>query len=543
MILDYITEKIKKPFLKTPLDKVDTQVPYHKIEKDLSDEYDNFQFQTFFDSINNGYINIYQRTSEQAQKIDVYRQIARIAQCYAGINEIVDEIAYSRDFNIPLKIDIDLKNKKLEKEIIESFNKILKLIGAERNLYSFIRQSYIDGQMNVFIKYDENKKGIKNIYYLDPRFLYFDLKTQTYKYNDYLSSTINSNNYISNYFLYNTIRTNVNHSDIQEFEFSIEELVHQNFGIIADNGVILSELESAIKPANQLKTLEDLLIPLRFSRSVSRRVFNIDLSELPNSKAEAYMRELTNKFKYKKQYNTETGEVMNNQHITTMVEDYWIGNKAGAKGMTVDVLDETGNLGELGDILYFYKLLYRSMGIPTNRIYLDESSQQPLFDLQADAITNEDIRFFQKITRIRQIYTDFFMKLLKRELIATNKCNEIQFDNELKEHINIYFAEENQFIDRMNITVFMKKVEAFQVAKEFGGTVLPVDTLYKEIFKYSDNEIKEILTAIQKESKNKLYKTFYQSEEYDNSDQDSNDTENSKNNEPDANQDSEEFQD
>ena len=514
-MFEFLTERLNKTFLKQPLEKIEPEVPLGRVIRDLGNE-NSLRFQTYFDDVNGfSYIDQSMKASEQAQKIEIYRQTSKIAECSSGISEIVDEIVYSRDFKEPLKIEIELNNNKLEDAITKAFDKILNLFGTKRNLYAFVRQTYIDGQMNVFVKYNEKiKNGIESIYLLDPRFLWFDLEKQVYKYIDFNSQSSLKDNFMANTRFIQALSKNgkplrINKEDL---EFNIEEIVRQDFGLYSDSGIILSELEASVKTANQLKTLEDLLIPLRFSRSVSRRVFNIDLSELPNSKAEAYMRELTNKFKYKKQYNTETGEVLNNQHITTMVEDYWVGNKAGAKGMQVDVLDETGNLGELGDILYFYKLLYRSMGIPINRIYLDDNSQQPLFDLQADAITNEDIRFFQKITRLRGVYTEFLMQLLKRELISTKVCSEDQFE-EFKENINIFFSDETQFIERMNTTLFMKKVEAFSTAQEFGGKILPVSVLFKEIFKFSDDEIKKNLKEIQKESKDPLFKHFYQSDE------------------------------
>ena len=514
-MFEFLTERLNKTFLKQPLEKIEPEVPLGRVIRDLGNE-NPLRFQTYFDDVNGfSYIDQSMKASEQAQKIEIYRQTSKIAECSSGISEIVDEIVYSRDFKEPLKIEIELNNNKLEDAITKAFDKILNLFGTKRNLYAFVRQTYIDGQMNVFVKYNEKiKNGIESIYLLDPRFLWFDLEKQVYKYIDFNSQSSLKDNFMANTRFIQALSKNgkplrINKEDL---EFNIEEIVHQDFGLYSDSGIILSELEASVKTANQLKTLEDLLIPLRFSRSVSRRVFNIDLSELPNSKAEAYMRELTNKFKYKKQYNTETGEVLNNQHITTMVEDYWVGNKAGAKGMQVDVLDETGNLGELGDILYFYKLLYRSMGIPINRIYLDDNSQQPLFDLQADAITNEDIRFFQKITRLRGVYTEFLTQLLKRELISTKVCSEDQFE-EFKENINIFFSDETQFIERMNTTLFMKKVEAFSTAQEFGGKILPVSVLFKEIFKFSDDEIKKNLKEIQKESKDPLFKHFYQSDE------------------------------
>lgn len=527
-MFEFLTERLNKTFLKQPLEKIDPEVPLGRVIRDLGNE-NSLRFQTYFDDVNGfSYIDQSMKASEQAQKIEIYRQTSKIAECSSGISEIVDEIVYSRDFKEPLKIEIELNNNKLEDAISKAFDKILNLFGTKRNLYAFVRQTYIDGQMNVFVKYNEKiKNGIESIYLLDPRFLWFDLEKQVYKYIDFNSQSSLKDNFMANTRFIQALSKNGKPLKINKeyLEFNIEEIVHQDFGLYSDSGIILSELEASVKTANQLKTLEDLLIPLRFSRSVSRRVFNIDLSELPNSKAEAYMRELTNKFKYKKQYNTETGEVLNNQHITTMVEDYWVGNKAGAKGMQVDVLDETGNLGELGDILYFYKLLYRSMGIPINRIYLDDNSQQPLFDLQADAITNEDIRFFQKITRLRGVYTEFLMQLLKRELISTKVCSEDQFE-EFKENINIFFSDETQFIERMNTTLFMKKVEAFSTAQEFGGKILPVSVLFKEIFKFSDEEIKKNLKEIQKESKDPLFKHFYQSDEeedFDSRDNDSGD--------------------
>lgn len=527
-LLSNINEKLEKLFLRQPIEKIDTDLPLNRIQQNLSDD-EVINYPGFFDTANNqgfSFVDKQQIASEQAQKIDIYRQTAKIAECNAGLTEIIDELVYSRDFKNPLSIEVNIENKKIQDTIVKSFEKIMRLFNYKKYLYSFVRSTYIDGQMNVLLRYDNN--GVSSIYHLDPRFLIFDFENQVYKYMDLNSSISLKNNFMGNYKFYNALKKNGKriNMDNSVFEFNIEEIVHQDFGYYSDKGIILSELENSIKTANQLKTLEDLLVPLRFSRSVSRRVFNIDVSELPNSKAEAYMKNLVNRFKYRKQYNTETGEVTNNQHITTMVEDYWIGNKSGAKGMTVDVLDETGNLGELGDILYFYKLLYKSMGIPVNRIYLDEGSQQNLFDLQSDSITNEDIKFFQKITRIRQVYSEFFMQILKRDLVSSKKFKEKDFDS-LKQDINIYFTEENQFIERMNLTIFMKRIDAFSTAKDFGGSVLPVKTLYKEIFRFTDDEIKENLQEIRKESKNKLYKHFYQDFDYsDSSEPDSEEPEN-----------------
>ena len=284
--------------------------------------------------------------------------------------------------------------------------------------------------------------------------------------------------------------------------------MHIDFGKIDNKeGLILSYLERAIKPANMLKTLEDLLIPLRFSRSISRRVFNVDVSDLPTSKAEMAMKKIQEQFKYKKFLNTETGEVTNQQHITGMVEDYWFANRNGQKGTSVDTIDETGNLGELGDIMYFYKKLYRSLGIPTNRI--STSDEDKNFDYDSSQITKEDFKFYLFINRLRKIYIDMFVNILKRHVITKGIMSEDEF-NQYQDKIKIFFVGENYYLERMKLANFEKRLNIYSSARDYSGTLFSVEYLYRNIFKFDDDEIKEMMTEIQKEKKNPLFKHLYE---------------------------------
>lgn len=509
-----ILEKLKKTFLNQPTDKIDPGLPYNRIRQDLSSD-EPLNYQMFFSDNTSdiSFMDENQKVTTQAEKINMYRELARIPECSIGINEIVDEIIYSRDLFSPLKIDVNVDNEKIENAITKAFEKIILLFNNQKYFYKFVRDSYIDGQMNVLLNYDKKniKKGIQSISFLDPRYLTFDLKKNIYKYVDNISINTNQQPGIFQWIFFNNLDKTPKYK-YDMYEYNIEELVHQNFGLIGENGVILSELEQSIKPANILKTLTDLLVPMRMSHSVARRVWNVDVSELPNSKADSYMKDLVLKLKSKKRYNVETGEVQNGQHLVAMTEDYFFGNKAGGKGVSIDTIDETGNLGELSDIMYFYKLLYRSMGIPLNRISLDEQSQSPNFDLNSDSTTNEDMRFFMKITRLRAAYTDFFKQILKRELVATKVLSEAQF-NTYKNNIKIYFKEENQFLERMNLTLFLKRIDAFSMAKDFGGKILPMATLYKEIFRMTDEEVRETIKKIDDESKDPVLSRLYNSEE------------------------------
>ena len=263
----FLFEKIKS-FLKSPEIPNIEEIPIDKVQKNLSDEF-QIDYMSFFDSKNSGiYYDNIQKASTQATKIDLYRTTAKIDSVAIGLGVIADEITYTEDFKTPFMLNCDLDNQKIEKGIQESFDNICSLMNIDKNLYLLVLNSYIDGQICAYIEY--GKKSIDKIYILDPRFLTYNLKDNIYKYID-----TQANNSIFN--------TNIlNAGKVREFE--PENIVCIDFGLRSDDGIILSELEKIVKTANQLKTLEDLLIPLRFSRSISRRVFNVDVSDLPKDR-------------------------------------------------------------------------------------------------------------------------------------------------------------------------------------------------------------------------------------------------------------------
>lgn len=500
----FLLEKLKKTFLKQPSQQPLNVTP-NKIQSDLTNTDDYLVYRSFFDSEYNnltGALNSAQ-VYKQAEKIDLYRKIAEYPEVSDAIDEIVDEICYTQDLEEFLKIECDTDNKQLDNAIVESFEEILKLMNIDKNIYDLIRQIYIDGQGNILCEYHEGK--LVNLKYIDPKYLTFDFEKGVYKYVDEYNSLyltrVMQNGQQRNYRKTTTDAEIIN-------EYNIDEVVHIDFGKIDNKeGLILSYLERAIKPANMLKTLEDLLIPLRFSRSISRRVFNVDVSDLPTSKAEMAMKKIQEQFKYKKFLNTETGEVTNQQHITGMVEDYWFANRNGQKGTSVDTIDETGNLGELGDIMYFYKKLYRSLGIPTNRI--STSDEDKNFDYDSSQITKEDFKFYLFINRLRKIYIDMFVNILKRHVITKGIMSEDEF-NQYQDKIKIFFVGENYYLERMKLANFEKRLNIYSSARDYSGTLFSVEYLYKNIFKFDDDEIKEMMTEIQKEKKNPLFKHLYE---------------------------------
>ena len=431
---------------------------------------------------------------KQKTKIMKYRQLAMAPDVTDAIDEIVNEIIFSYDDLVPLKININEENEKLVEALTEKFEKILKLTDIKRSFFQIVKRSYTDGMILMHTAYDKKntKNGIQKIRMIEPSMFYFDAKTNTYKYmkeNEYGYGA--------------SIR------DVSK-EYSLEEIVREDFGIY-DGKLNLGYLEYAMKPANLLRTLEDLLVPLRFSRSISRRVFNVDIGDLPNKRGREVMEEHQTKFKYKKFYNNETGEVSNQQHITSMVEDYWFSNRSGGKGTTVDVLDESGNLGELGDIIYFSKKLYRSMKVPSNRISVDPDGDKD-YDYDTTRVTKEDMKFFMFISRLRQVYSSLFKEILKREVISTGVMSTEEW-NDKEDFISISFVNENKFIEKMDLDNFMTKLDIYATAQEYQGKLFSVDTILKKIFRYTDEEIVQEMKKIQKEEKDPNFAKFYQKEE------------------------------
>lgn len=491
-----LTEMVKS-FLSAPEDPNKTQSSTVQQDKVLNDlDNDSQTVGSFFDS-DSSVGGLFGNNSEsdtlfkQKEKIQKYRQLSMIPDVTDAIEEIVNEIIFTYDGTQPVKIDIDEENEKLKEAVDKRFQRLINLMGIERNFFHIVKQGYVDGQMVMHCAYDQKntKGGIQSIKMIDPVMFHFDAKNQVWEYvsEDRASMMIDGNDGL---------------------KYSPEEIVREDFGLY-DGKINLGYLEHAIKPANMLKTLEDLLVPLRFSRSISRRVFNVDIGDLPTKRGAEVMRDYQNKFKYKKFYNNDTGEVSNQQHITSMVEDYWFANRSGGKGTAVDLLDETGNLGELDDILYFARKLYRALKIPSNRISLDPKNDGAEFDYDTTRVSKEDIKFFMFISRIRRVYSAMLKEMLKRDIIATGTMSETEWFD--KSHlINITFTNENSFIEKLNLENFMSKLDIYRNASEHQGKILSVETIMRDIFRMDEEAIKEELKQIKKEEKDPLYSNLYQ---------------------------------
>lgn len=406
------------------------------------------------------------RINRQNNLIDEYRRIANIPEVENAIDEIINEMFFVSNGDIPLSLNFKTGNNLSDSEksiFISCFNKVIKLLGGYDNLAHLGRRLYIDGQLNVLCVYDNNnlKKGIISINQMSPKNLVKNTEKGTWDY-------LNLDNYT-------------------EEAYIDEEFVHINSGKYS-SGVILSDLNGIIKLCNQLQSLEDLLIPLRFTRSISRRVFNIDVGELPYNKAQQALENIKKNFKYNKFYNTETGQINNQTDMAAaIVEDYFFLQRAGSKGTTIDTFDEAGNIvGEMGDLEYFLKKLYNSLKVPLNRL---TGEGHGTFDFTGTQVENSEVKFFYFIRSKRKIFEKLILQLLKLEYLTSTGRRSDDYTKMLENSLEIIWVQEASFTERQKLNIMSERLDLYEKYQEYIGKIYSRKFLLNNILKLSDAEI------------------------------------------------------
>lgn len=490
-----ITETVKNFFKPKKKTKPSSTVNPQNVMNNLSDENGYLRMSDFFDyQEDTGYFSMFSDMTQeelcmkQMAKIKAYRQCAMQPEVSNAIDIIANEVVFCYE-GFPLKLVVNIDNDELRNALQKAFDYIVKLGNFDKNLFEIVKKSYIDGQMFIHCEYAEQstRKGIQKLRLIEPCGFYYDYREKVWKYLECLPNVMYTR-------------------QIEKEKYSEEEIVRMDFGLY-DEWICLSYLEYALKTANILKSLEDLLLPLRFSRSISRRVFNVDIGDTPNKRAEEYMKRVQDKFKYKKFYNNETGEISNQQHITSMVEDYWFAKRSSGKGTEVTTLDESGNLGELTDIIYFNKKLYRALNIPTSKLDIDPDANH-IFSIDSTESTQEDVKFMTFISRIRKVYTQLLLELLKRQAVSTSIMSDREWEN-AKNSIRIEFVNENLFIEKMKVELLKNKIDSWENIKTIGGTVFSFSELMQRVFGLSEEEILKNFKSIKKEMHDKKFDIFY----------------------------------
>lgn len=430
--------------------------------------------------------------SNEVELIGRYREMSIHPEADAAIADITNEaIAGDLDDH---PVDIELSNlqvsQSVKNRIREEFENILSLLDFDRRAYDIFRRWYIDGRLfyHKMIDPEDPKKGITELRYIDPRKIKKVIEYDKPK--DRISPVDPQVNALIpkavEYFIYSP--KGLKGYENQGIKIATDAICFCHSGQMdMQRNFVLSHLHKSIKALNQLRMIEDSLVIYRMSRAPERRIFYIDVGNLPKQKAEQYLREVMARYRNKLVYNADTGEIRDDKKFMSMLEDFWLPRREGGRGTEISTLPGGQNLGELEDVKYFQKKLYRSLNVPESRLESDNS-----FNIGRSAeITRDEVKFQKFVTRLRKKFSDLFNDLLKTQCVLKGVCTLEEWD-EIKEHVQYNFIADNYFSEMKEKEVMNERLAMLQQMDPYAGKYFSVEYLRRNILRQTDNEMQEL---------------------------------------------------
>lgn len=415
-----------------------------------------------------------------------YREISKYSDCDNAVEDIINEAIVFDDDKPAVEIVLDdLKlSESIKKKIRDEFSNILKLLQFSDKGQDIFRTWYVDGRLYYHIMIDENNinAGIIELRPIDPR------KIRKIK-NIIKEKTPNGAEVVKKveeYYLFND--KGITEQSAQGIKLGVDSVIFVPSGIIdANTGLLLSHLHKAIKPVNQLKMIEDAVVIYRISRAPERRIFYIDVGNLPKIKAEQYVNDIMNRFRNKVVYDATTGEVRDDRKHMSMLEDFWMPRREGGKGTEITTLPGGANLGQIEDIQYFQNKLYQSLNVPVSRMKSDDG-----FNLgRTSEITRDEVKFAKFVNRLRKKFSVLFLDSLRVQLVAKNIINPDDWDD-LKENIRFDYAKDNYFSELKDAEILQSRINSLQAIDPYVGKYYSMEWVKRNILKMTDDDIEKI---------------------------------------------------
>ena len=424
-----------------------------------------------------------------------YRETCNYPDCDSAVEDIVNEAIIADGVNpvVELNLDDSKISDGIKKKISEEFKIILNLLKFSDKGHDLFRTWYVDGRLYFNIMIDEatKKNGITELRYIEPQKI---RKIKTVK-KTRSPTGIEVNSGVEEYYLFND--KGLVSTTTQGIKMSLDTVAYCNSGLIDQNtGMVMSHLHKAIKPTNQLKMIEDSVVIYRVSRAPERRIFYIDVGNLPKLKAEQYVQDIMNKFRNKLVYDATTGEIKDDKKHLSMMEDFWMPRREGGKGTEITTLDGAQNLGQIEDINYFQNKLFQALNVPMSRLRPDTG-----FSIgQSSTITRDEVKFSKFISRLRNKFAGIFANILRVQLIAKGIIREDEWD-EIFENIKFTFNKDNHYAELKDAEVIQNRLATLNAIDPFVGRYFSVDWVRKNVLMQTEDDIKEIDAAIKKEPK------------------------------------------
>ena len=430
----------------------------------------------------------------EAELVTRYREMSMQPECDSAIEDIVNEAIVMDDEN-PLEIVLDdLKQpNSIKNKIREEFETVLEMLNYSNKGYDIFRRWYVDGRIYHHIIIDDKnpRDGIKELRYIDPRKIR-KVREKSKSKDPRTGATVYKSEQ-KEYFLYNP--KGISSSATQGIKIAPDSISHVHSGMMdTRNNMVLGHLHKAVKPLNQLRMLEDATVIYRLARAPERRIFYIDVGNLPKMKAEQYLRDMMVKHKNKLVYDASTGEVRDDRKFMTMLEDFWLPRREGGRGTEITTLPGGQNLGEMEDVDYFRRKLYKSLNVPVTRMEADNQ-----FNLgRASEITRDEIKFNKFIKRLRNRFTSLFHGLLEIQLVLKGVISRSEWE-EMRNTIHYDFKEDNYFSELKNSEIMTERLRLAGEIDPLVGKYYSMKWVRSNILHMTEEEIKEVDVEIEAE--------------------------------------------
>ncbi len=435
------------------------------------------------------YLDMDASTKNESQLITKYRELALSPEGEIAIDDVVNESIVMEDFKPPVEILLDDVEQPtaVKDKIAEEFKDVLKMLDFNNQAYDIFKRWYVDGRLYYHKMIDVKKPsaGIQELRYIDPRKIKKVRKIVDNKKQQPQGIRTIGQVY-KEFYLFNErgISNNLNDG----LRIAKDSIAYVHSGIVNErNTIVLSHLNKAIKTWNQLRWMEDSVVIYRISRAPERRIFYIDVGNLPKMKAEQYLRDMMIKHKNKIVYDATTGEVKDNRKFQTMMEDFWLPRREGTRGTEISTLPGGENLGQIEDVEYFKRKFYKSLNVPISRI-----ESETTFNIgRASEITRDELKFSKFIQRLRMRFSMLFDDLLETQLLLKGITDKATW-NEMKENVFYNFREDNHFAELKKQEILRERMTILNDIDSYVGRYYSLDWVKKNILLQNEEEIKEM---------------------------------------------------
>ena len=424
-----------------------------------------------------------------------YRDISQQPECDSAIEDIINEgiVSDEKDQSVSIVLDRLPYPNNIKNRIRDEFDTVLSLLDFDTKGHDIFRRWYVDGRLfyHKVISKKNPKAGVQELRYIDPRKIRKVRQIQK----DVKSNTgVDLIKKVEEYYLYNE-KGLANYGTSEGIRISPDSITYCPSGLIDQNkGNVLSYLHKAIKPVNQLRMIEDSVVIYRISRAPERRIFYIDVGNLPKIKAEQYLKDVMNRYRNKLVYDASTGEIRDDRSHMSMLEDFWLPRREGGRGTEITTLPGGSNLGEIDDIKYFQNKLYRALNVPVSRMEAETN-----FSLgRSNEITRDEVKFTKFVQRLRKKFTPLFTDILKTQLILKGVITLEDWSN-MKEHIQYDFMQDGHYAELKRAEILKEQLDSLQTIESYVGTFFSKRWVQKNVLNMTDMEIEDMQDEIEKE--------------------------------------------